>query len=85
MTATRGGVTRSSIVGMKLSLSIPVGDVEFLDAYAAEHELPSRSAAVHHAIRALRIAALPAAYASAWSEAEDDAAAWDVTAGDGTP
>lgn len=85
MSATIRGATRSSIGEVKLSVSIPAGDVEFLDAYAAEHGLPSRSAAVHHAIRALRIAALPVAYASAWAEAEDDAALWDVTAGDGTP
>jgi Arc/MetJ-type ribon-helix-helix transcriptional regulator len=79
------GATRGSISGVKLSLSIPADDVEFLDAYAADHELPSRSAAVHHAIRALRTAALPRAYAEAWADFEDDATVWDLTAGDGTP
>ena len=73
------------MLGVKLSLSIPADDVDFLDAYAAEHALQSRSAAVHHAIRALRTATLPGAYAEAWAEFEDDAAAWDATAGDGRP
>jgi hypothetical protein len=76
--------TSGSIPGMKLSLSIPVADVEFLDAYAAEHALGSRSAAVHDAIRALRLTALPGSYAEAWEQwAQDDADAWEPTAGDG--
>jgi hypothetical protein len=72
---------------MKLSLSIPPEDVAFLDAYAAEHELGSRSAAMHQAIDALRISALPGSYADAWSawSADGDAEAWETTAGDGTP
>jgi hypothetical protein len=71
---------------MKLSLSIPSEDVAFLDAYAAEHDLGSRSAAMHQAIDALRISALPGSYADAWSEwsADGDADAWEATAGDGT-
>ena len=71
---------------MKLSVSVPSEDVEFLDAYAAEHRLGSRSAALHHAIRALRVGALPGSYAEAWSDwdADGDAAAWDGTAADGT-
>jgi hypothetical protein len=70
---------------MKLSLSIPSEDVAFLDAYAAEHGLGSRSAAMHQAIDALRISALPGSYADAWSEwsADGDAEAWETTAGDG--
>jgi hypothetical protein len=71
---------------MKLSLSIPSEDVAFLDAYAAAHDLGSRSAAMHQAIDALRISALPGSYADAWSEwsADGDAQAWETTAGDGT-
>jgi hypothetical protein len=70
---------------MKISVSVPSEDIAFLDAYAAEHELGSRSAALHHAIRALRISALPGSYAQAWSEwdADGDAEAWDATAADG--
>ena len=72
---------------MKLSVSIPTEDVEFLDAYAAEHSLGSRSAAIQDAVRALRLNALPAGYADAWAEWEqgDDAAAWEATVGDGVP
>ena len=69
---------------MKVSLSIPVEDVEFLDAYSAQHELGSRSAAVQDAIRALRLSALPGGYAEAWDDwARGDGEAWDATAGDG--
>ena len=70
---------------MKLSVSVPSEDITFLDAYAAEHELGSRSAALQRAIRALRVSALPGSYAEAWTDWEDDgdAAAWDATAADG--
>lgn len=71
---------------MKLSVSVPDEDVAFLDAYAAEHALSSRSAALQRAIRALRLSALPGSYAEAWADwdQDDDAAAWDATAGDGS-
>ena len=71
---------------MKLSVSVPSADIAFLDAYAADHALGSRSAALHHAIRALRVSALPGSYAEAWSDfkGDGDADAWDVTAGDGS-
>lgn len=70
---------------MKLSVSVPAEDIAFLDAYAAEHDLGSRSAALHQAIRALRVSALPGSYAEAWSDwdAGGDAEAWETTAGDG--
>jgi hypothetical protein len=70
---------------MKLSVSVPSEDIAFLDAYAAEHDLGSRSAALHHAIRALRVSALPGSYAEAWSdwERDGDGDAWDATAADG--
>jgi metal-responsive CopG/Arc/MetJ family transcriptional regulator len=32
---------------MKLSVSLPDGDVEFIDHCASEHEVDSRSAVVH--------------------------------------
>lgn len=71
---------------MKLSVSVPSDDVAFLDAYAAEHALGSRSAALHHAIRALRVSGLRGSYAEAWSDwnADGDAEAWGTTIGDGT-
>jgi hypothetical protein len=70
---------------MKLSVSVPSEDIAFLDAYAAEHQLGTRSAALQHAIGALRLSALPGSYAQSWSDWEDDgdAAAWDTTAADG--
>ncbi|HET6510387.1 MAG TPA: ribbon-helix-helix domain-containing protein [Baekduia sp.] len=71
---------------MKLSVSVPSEDVAFLDAYAAEHALGSRSAALHHAVRALRVSALPGSYAEAWSDWDadgGDAEAWEATTGDG--
>lgn len=69
---------------MKLSVSIPDDDVRFLDEYAREQGLDSRSAAVHRAVRLLRTAELAAAYESAWDEwAGSDAADWDAMAGDG--
>jgi Arc/MetJ-type ribon-helix-helix transcriptional regulator len=74
-----------SICGMKLSVSLPAEDVEFLDAYANEHTSPSRSAVVHEAIHALRLRELGAEYRAAWEEwsAGGDAGLWDATSGDG--
>jgi antitoxin MazE9 len=71
--------------GMKVSVSLPNEDVAFLDAYAGAHELPSRSAVVQTAIRALRLGDLRDAYGDAWAEwkASGEAAAWDAVAGDG--
>lgn len=70
---------------MKLSVSLPEDDVQFLDAYAREQRLPSRSAALHRAVRVLRASELGSDYASAWAEWESasEAGAWDVTAADG--
>lgn len=70
---------------MKVSVSLPGSDVAFLDAYAKEQGLDSRSAALQHAVRLLRLAELRASYASAWEETTEDEAAWDGTAGDGLP
>jgi Arc/MetJ-type ribon-helix-helix transcriptional regulator len=70
---------------MKLSVSLPDEDVEFLDAYANEQGYASRSAVLHKAVRMLRGAELGVAYEDAFAEWEEsgDAEAWDVTAGDG--
>jgi antitoxin MazE9 len=70
---------------MKVSVSLPGEDVQFLDAYAKEQGLDSRSAALHRAIRLLRTAELGGAYEAAWEEwaAGDEAALWESTAGDG--
>lgn len=70
---------------MKVSVSLPDEDVEFLDDYAASHGMASRSAAVHKAVRLLRSSGLGAAYEQAWSEwaadGEDDV--WEAAISDG--
>jgi len=69
---------------MKVSVSIPDEDVRFLDEYAREQGLDSRSAAVHRAVRLLRTAELAEAYQAAWEEWDSDAAGdWESAAGDG--
>ena len=70
---------------MKVSVSLPGEDVEFLDGYAREQGLGSRSAVVHRAIRALRTAELGGAYEAAWAEwsAAGDDDAWESTSADG--
>lgn len=70
---------------MKVSVSLPDADVEYLDAYAQTQGLDSRSAAVQKAVRLLRASELGAAYEDAWTEwAEDeDAELWDAAAADG--
>jgi metal-responsive CopG/Arc/MetJ family transcriptional regulator len=70
---------------MKVSVSLPGDDVEFLDGYARDRGLESRSAAVHQAVRMLKTAELTSEYEAAfieWDES-DDAALWDSTAADG--
>lgn len=72
---------------MKVSVSLPDDDVQFLDAYASEQGLDSRSAALHRAVRMLRTADLGAAYETAWDDwaSEGDVTRWDVTTSDGLP
>jgi Arc/MetJ-type ribon-helix-helix transcriptional regulator len=70
---------------MKVSVSLPGEDVQFLDEYAKEQGLESRSAALHRAVRLLRTAELGGTYEAAWEEwaAEDDGTLWGSTIGDG--
>lgn len=70
---------------MKLSVSLPDEDVAILDAYARTTGLPSRSAALQHAVRMLRLPDLEQDYEAAWQEWETsgDHAAWSMTAADG--
>jgi Arc/MetJ-type ribon-helix-helix transcriptional regulator len=70
---------------MKVSISLPDQDLAFLDAYASENGLPSRSAAVHKAVGALRDADLEVAYTDAFEEWEgtEDEALWETTVSDG--
>ena len=70
---------------MKVSMSLPAEDLEFLDAYAEAEGYSSRSAVLHKAVRLLRAAELSSAYEAAWGEwsASGEAATWEVTVGDG--
>ncbi len=70
---------------MKLSVSLPDDDVEFLDRYASTQGIESRSAVVHKAVRLLRATELGPAYEDAWSDwaGSDDGELWDAAAGDG--
>lgn len=70
---------------MKLSVSLPDEDVAILDEYARTMGLPSRSAAVQHAVRMLRLPHLEQDYETAWQEweASGDQAAWSAAAADG--
>jgi len=70
---------------MKISVSLPDEDVEFLDTYAQSEGYASRSAVVHTAVRMLRSSKLGDAYSDAWREWEEsgDAELWDVAGADG--
>ena len=70
---------------MKLSVSLPEDDVEFLDAYARTQGITSRSAVVLRAVRLLKASELGLAHEDAWREwvVSHDAAAWDGAVGDG--
>jgi len=70
---------------MKLSISLPEEDVAVLDEFARTAGLPSRSAALRHAVRMLRLPELEQDYRTAWDQWEEsgDHAAWSTTDSDG--
>ena len=70
---------------MKVSVSLPAEDVEFLDAYATSQGIASRSAVLHKAVRFLRASQLGPAYEDAWSEWSDSGGdeLWEVATADG--
>jgi Arc/MetJ-type ribon-helix-helix transcriptional regulator len=70
---------------MKVSVSLPDEDVEFVDEYARTQGFGSRSAVLHKAVRLLRASDLGSAYGAAWQEWEDsdEAKLWDSATGDG--
>jgi Arc/MetJ-type ribon-helix-helix transcriptional regulator len=70
---------------MKVSVSLPDEDVEFLDSYAQAQGIGSRSAVLHKAVGLLRATQLGGAYEEAWRswEGSDDAGAWESTVADG--
>lgn len=70
---------------MKLSVSLPEADVEFIDGFAAARGYPSRSAVVQKALDMLRAGDLVGAYEDAFAswEGTGEDKAWAVAAGDG--
>ena len=70
---------------MKISVSLPQADVEFLDSYALQHGIESRSGAVQLAVDRLRHEELGDAYQQAWDDwdASGEAAVWDGVVSDG--
>ncbi len=72
---------------MKVSVSLPDEDVEFVDQYAKKEGYDSRSAVFHKAVRLLRASQLGASYEEAWREWSDSGEdnLWDSTSADGLP
>jgi Arc/MetJ-type ribon-helix-helix transcriptional regulator len=70
---------------MKVSVSLPQDDVEFLDSYAQAQGIESRSAALHKAVGLLKATQLVDAYEDAWASwaSSGDAEAWEAVAADG--
>ena len=70
---------------MKVSVSLPDDDVEFLDAYAESQGIASRSAVLHKAVRLLHASELGPAYEDAWADwaGSVDEDLWDHATGDG--
>lgn len=70
---------------MKVSVSLPDEDVEFLDSYATAQGIASRSATVHKAVRLLRSSELGPDYQEAWHEwtQDGDEQEWEITQSDG--
>jgi len=70
---------------MKVSVSLPEDDVEFLDSYAHAQGIQSRSAALQKAVSLLRAAQLTTAYEDAWESwtASGHAGAWEAVTADG--
>ena len=70
---------------MKVIVNLGEDDLLFLDRYAKQAGLTSRSAALQKAVRVLRDAELRRAYVDAWKEfdSDGDAALWNGTVGDG--
>lgn len=69
---------------MKVSVSLPEEDIEFLDEYGRSVGARSRSAVLQRAVRLLRATALGSAYSQAWEEWEsEESEVWESVAGDG--
>jgi Arc/MetJ-type ribon-helix-helix transcriptional regulator len=70
---------------MKVSVSLPADDLQFVDDEALSDRYGSRSAVIHAAIRLLKDASYHDSYAIAWDEWEADGedVVWEAAAADG--
>ncbi|WP_337063128.1 ribbon-helix-helix domain-containing protein [Kineococcus sp. G2] len=70
---------------MKLSISLSDADVAALDEHVRQAGLPSRSAAIQRAVRALTHQQLEQDYAAAWKDWDDsgDREVWEGATADG--
>ena len=70
---------------MKISISVEEKDLDFLDKYASDHSLGTRSAAIRSAVDALRKEELAWQYEQAFAEWEEsgDREFWDLMSADG--
>ncbi|BDP40371.1 hypothetical protein DAETH_03400 [Deinococcus aetherius] len=70
---------------MKLSVSLPEPQIDFLDHYQRRHRLGSRSEVVQMALKLLQERALEEEYRAAGEEwqGSEDAVLWDRVSGDG--
>jgi Arc/MetJ-type ribon-helix-helix transcriptional regulator len=69
---------------VKLSVSIADEDVDFIDRYADQHGVATRSGVVQRALSLLRSVELREEYAAAWDEwAGEEADVWETVVADG--
>lgn len=70
---------------MKVSVSLPRDDIEFLDEETRAGRYPSRSAAMKAAVTVLRQASITDSYAQAWDEWEQSGEdlLWESVVADG--
>jgi hypothetical protein len=70
---------------VKVSISLSTVDLHYLDTYAVEHGIGSRSAVIQYAVDRLRHDELGDAYEQAWDEWAEggDAADWETVVADG--
>ncbi len=72
------------IVPVKVSVSMKDEDVAFLDRYAADHGVETRSGAVQRAVALLRAVELGDDYEAAWREWDEAGGElWEAVLGDG--
>lgn len=64
----------------KLSISLPLSLVKFIESYQVAHQHKSRSQVIEEALELLRLRELEEAYRQASQEVDPD---WDVTVADG--